>query len=192
MRKVTCIVGSPRTNGSSNYLVDALISEINEEKIEVKKYSISQCDINYCCGCKKCYDNGSCIYDDDVIKIITDILTSDYVIIVSPSYWADVPGKLKTLFDRTTPFGDTNPNRTIKSNKSAKGIAIAVRAGSHHEENELILNSIEHYFGHLGIKTVKRISVCSTNTLSDLLKTQTEVIDEVKNMGKSISEELSL
>lgn len=49
MRKITCIVGSPRTNGSSNYLVDALISEINEEKIEVKKHSISQCDINYCC-----------------------------------------------------------------------------------------------------------------------------------------------
>lgn len=191
MSKITCIVGSPRVNGSSNYLIDSLINEIDAENIEVKKYTISECNIEYCCGCKECYNTGSCIYDDDVKEIINDILTSDYCIIAAPSYWADVPGKLKTLFDRTTPFGDTNPNRKIISNKSSKGIAIAVRAGSHHEENELILNSIEHYFGHLGIKTVKRVSVCNTNTLEDLLNNQSEIIQEVKSIGKSISKELS-
>lgn len=36
MRKITCIVGSPRINGSSNYLIDSLINKINRENIEVK------------------------------------------------------------------------------------------------------------------------------------------------------------
>ena len=192
MRKITCIVGSPRINGSSNYLIDSLINEINRENIDVKKYTISECNIENCCGCKECYNSGLCIYDDDVKNIVNDILTSDYCVIAAPSYWAGVPGKLKTLFDRTTPFGDTNPNRKIKSKTSSKGIAIAVRAGLHQEENELILNSIEHYFGHLGIKTVKRVSVCNTNTLEDLLENQTAVIEEVKNIGKRISEKLCI
>ncbi len=97
-------------------------------------------------------------------NIVLDILSSDYVVIVSPSWWADVPAQLKTLFDRTTPYGDTNPQCKYKAKKPIKGIAIAVRAGVREAENELILNSIQHYFGHLGIETVERISITETDS----------------------------
>lgn len=80
-----------------------------------------------------------------------DMLCSDYIVIAAPSWWADVPAQLKTFFDRTTPYGDTNPKRKYKAEKPIKGIAIAVRAGVREAENDLILNAIQHYFGHLGI-----------------------------------------
>lgn len=108
------------------------------------------------------------------------------IIIAAPSWWADVPAQLKTLFDRTTPYGDTNPNRKYKADKPIKGIAIAVRAGIRQQENELILNSIQHYFGHLGIKTVERVSVCQTDTLNYLLQTRQNEIQQVFELGKRI------
>ncbi len=185
--KATCIVGSARNNGSCAYLIDTLISGMKAAGIQTVKYCISDCNINYCTGCKKCYVNGKCFQNDDVIKIVSDILSSDYVAIAAPSYWADIPAQLKTFIDRNTPYGDTNPNRALVANKPVKGIAIAVRAGIRETENEIILNAIDHYYGHLGIQTIKRISVCQTNTLDDLLNRHNDVIDEIYNFGNSLN-----
>jgi len=188
MLNVTCIVGSSHTNGSCAYLVDALIKGINNSAVAVRKYFVNEIKMNYCFGCKKCYANGECVQSDDVKNIVLDILSSDYVVIVSPSWWADVPAQLKTLFDRTTPYGDTNPQCKYKAKKPIKGIAIAVRAGVREAENELILNSIQHYFGHLGIETVERISITETDTLNDLVENHKKEIQRVFELGKYIGE----
>lgn len=185
--KVTCIVGSARNNGSTAYLVDQFISGLDTRTL-VKKYCVGDIDLSFCIGCKHCYIDGHCVHHDDVKEIVTDLLTSDYVVIAAPSYWAGVPGQLKTFFDRTTPYGDTNPNRLLKADRPVKGIAIAVRAGVRESENELILNDIEHYFGHLGIETVKRISVCQTETLNDLLSKHQKEIEEIRHLGFSLQE----
>lgn len=189
--KVTCIVGSPNPNGSCAYLVDTLIKGIAAPAVAVKKYCVSAVKMNYCFGCKKCYEDGECVQNDDVKSIVLDVLSSDYVVIAAPSWWADVPAQLKTLFDRTTPYGDTNPNRKYKAEKPIKGIAIAVRAGVREQENELILNAISHYFGHLGIETASRISVCQTDALKDLLEKHTETIGQVFGLGKLIGGKVS-
>lgn len=94
--KATCIVGSARADGSTAYLVDMVIKGMQESGIETYKYCMGNAHINFCCGCKKCYIDGKCVQQDDV-----------------ENYWADVPGQLKTFFDRNTPYGDTNPNRIM-------------------------------------------------------------------------------
>ena len=182
--KAVCIVGSARNNGSSNYLIDTIINGMTENGIESKKYCISEMNIQYCLGCKKCYLDGKCVQNDDVYKIVYDMLSADYVIIAAPSYWADVPGQLKVFFDRNTPFGDTNPNRVLKAEKKIKGIAIAIRAGVRQAENDLILNSIEHYYGHMGIETIKKFSVLQTNTLDELIANHQDIINEIYKAGK--------
>lgn len=189
MIKVTCIVGSARAHGSTGYLIDTFIQGLDQTAVDVRKYCIGDVKIGFCHGCKKCYVDGECIQEDDVKTIVSDIISSDYVVIAAPSYWADVPGQLKTFFDRNTPYGDTNPNRILQADKPIRGIAIAVRAGVRAQENELILNSIEHYYGHLGIETVKRISICETDTLNDLLEKHQVEIKELLELGKEISKD---
>ena len=185
--KVTCINGSPRSNGSCGYLIDRFVKGITVNNAQIVKYCVGDADLHFCNGCKKCYVDGKCVQEDDVQKIVSDILTADIVAIAAPSYWADVPAQLKTLFDRTTPYGDTNPNRILTAPKSIKGIAIAVRAGIREQENELILNAIEHYYGHLGIETVKRISITQTDKLDDLIANHDNDIKQIYELGKSLS-----
>ncbi len=128
------------------------------------------------------YIDGKCIQNDDVEQMVINILTADLVLIVTPSYWGDVTGQLKTFFDRNTPYGNTNPNRKFQSS-GAKGIAISVRAGKTETENQRILDSIEHYFGHMEIEIIAKISVCEVDSLEDLLKKQQEKIDEIYQLG---------
>lgn len=186
--KVTCINGSARNNGSCAYLIDSFIKGITTANVHIVKYCVGDAELNYCKGCKKCYIDGKCVQTDDVQKIVQDILSSDIVVIAAPSYWAGVPAQLKTLFDRTTPYGDTNPNRIVTAHKPIKGIAIAVRAGIREQENELILNAIEHYYGHLGIDTVKRISITQTDKLDDLIVDHDEDVKQIYELGKSLAQ----
>jgi multimeric flavodoxin WrbA len=189
MMKITCIVGSARTNGSTAYLINTFIKGVqeNNKDVDIAKYNISEMNINYCLGCKKCYNNGVCVQNDDTINIVSDVTSSDIVVIASPSYWGDVPGQLKTYFDRNTPYGNTNKNRILTSKKGAKGIAIAVRAGKTEKENSVILDYIEHYFGHLDIEPIIRISLCETNNLIDLKEKHQSEIKYIYNIGKNIT-----
>lgn len=188
MAKITCIVGSPHPNGSCAYLIDTLIKGISNSSVIVKKYCVGDIKMSYCYGCKKCYINGDCVQNDEVKNVVMDLISSDYVVIAAPSWWADVPAQLKTLFDRTTPYGDTNPKRRYKADKHIKGIAIAVRAGGREQENELILNSVKHYFGHLGIETVEEVSICQNDTLNDLIEQHQTEIQHVYELGKRIGQ----
>ena len=92
------------------------------------------------------------------------------------------------MIDKALPCGDTNPHLKYKSSKHIKGIAIAVRAGVREAENELILNAIQHYYGHLGIETVEKISVTKTDTLNDLLEKHQKEIQQIFELGKRIGE----
>lgn len=188
MMKITCLVGSARTSGSCAYIVDTFIKGVkeNNDDIEIKKYNVSTSKINFCLGCKECYKNGECVQNDDVQIIVDDILSSDILFIATPSYWADVPGQLKTFFDRNTPFGNTNEKRVKFSKRGAKGIGIAIRAGKNEKENTLILDFIDHYYGHLDIEPACRISICETDSLNDLKEKHIDKINQVYDIGKNI------
>ena len=184
--KVVLINGSAKNNGSCSFILNKMKEAFAKNQSDVIKYDISDMNIGYCRGCKKCYKDGLCIQNDDVERIVKDIISSDYVVIATPSYWADVPGQLKTFFDRNTPFGDTNENRALVVGKEIRGIGIAVRAGNSKKENEVILDFIDHYYGHLGINPIKRFSVRNVDKLEDFMK-QNKVINEIYDFAKQIN-----
>ncbi len=134
--KTTCIVGSARSDGSCAYLIDTMIKGMETRGIMVKKYCIGAQKIAYCLGCKKCYLDGTCVQKDDVYQIVSDISDSDYVVIAAPSYWAGVPGQLKTFFDRNTPMatqiptGFYRPISRLRGSQSPCGPAPARRKTS--------------------------------------------------------------
>ena len=168
--KAVLINGSARADGSCSFLLNKMKDAFIKNEFEVKKFDIANLKINYCRGCKECYSDDKCIQSDDVEMVVSNLLSSDYVVIATPSYWADVPAQLKTFFDRNTPFGDTNSNRILKADKEIKGIGISVRAGRTEKENEIILDFIDHYYGHIGINPIKRFSVTKVDKLEDLLR----------------------
>ena len=116
--KATCIVGSARSSGSTAYLIDTIAAGMREAGVAVTKYCIGKENLRYCLGCKKCYIDGECVHHDTVKQIVSDILSSDFVVIAAPSYWADVPGQLKTLFERNTPYGGHESQPNFESGKA--------------------------------------------------------------------------
>lgn len=181
--KATLIIGSPHPRGSCALLLEALGDGLQQGGAETVVYCVGLTDVRFCLGCKRCYEDGRCVQQDEAETIVRDILSSDVVAIAAPSYWAGVPAQLKVLIDRTTPYGNTNPKRPFSSKPHAAGVAIAVRAGRSEGENERLLDDIAHYLGHLDIETAHRFSVRETDSPEELLKKHAELMQELRMLG---------
>ena len=183
---ILCLNGSPRRNGSSVMLIEQILAGFQAEAHDVKTWLLGEANIGYCTGCKTCHRTGRCVQRDDMDEIIHDLIAADLVIVASPSYWGDVTGQMKVFFDRNTPYSDTNPSAdklVIPDGK--RGIAVAVRAGKTERENLHILDSIEHYFGHLGVMPYGRLSVTGVDTLEDL-NGQPEALRRAYELGEQL------
>lgn len=184
--KAVCIIGSPRNNGSTALVVDKIVKGMEEAGVVVRRYVLGYLNINYCEGCNYCYSMRKCKQHDDVNAIYEDLLESDVVLVASPSYWGDVTGQLKVFFDRSTPYCDTGEGGNIVP-EGKYGISVAIRAGQRKNETNHIIDTIEHYFGHLNIKPIERFTMESIHGLDDFEGREDE-LQLAYNIGLNIKE----
>jgi len=183
--KATFISGSPRRNGNTITILGEIERGLKEQGFETKYFILDESPINYCIGCKSCYNDGVCVHNDDVPAIVQEIFNAQLVVVASPSYWGDVTAQLKTFIDRCTPYCDTNTERKLLS-KGTKGVAVALRAGTNKAENEDLVHTIEHFLGHLNIPLVSSFTVERIDTIEDLAN-RPEILKSAYSFGKSLT-----
>ena len=183
--KALCIIGSPKTNGSTTLLVDRVIEGMKSQQIKVSRYFLDEMNINYCKGCEKCEIDRKCVQKDDMNILVDEIYESDIIILASPSYWGDVTGQMKTFIDRSLPLCNAKTGETPVP-KGKVGVAIAVRAGKSKEENQHIVDTFNHYFGHLEIEPIATLTAEGIRNISDIENDQIK-IEEAYRLGQRLS-----
>lgn len=98
--KILAIVGSPRTKGNTNYLVDKALEEAAKSGVQTEKIILSQHDIKPCLGHDNCATFKSCTQQDDAPWILERLCQADAVILATPVYWYNVTAQMKTFIDR--------------------------------------------------------------------------------------------
>lgn len=171
--------GSPVSDGATNEILDIIKNSLGD-KHNVDKICLGDYQINYCLGCRKCHKTAKCVQNDDTDKIMDALKTADKIVIASPSYWADITGQLKVFFDRCTPYCNTHiPYAKLPKNK--KGYAVALRTGQSTGECLHIVESINHFYGHLEIEKTANIFFCGIENKCDIEKHKQEIINFALN-----------
>lgn len=166
---------SPVRNGATAEIVSIISNELNNRYV-VKCSCIDDFNISFCKGCRSCHQTATCTINDDVNKVMELYEWADIIVSVSPSYWADVPGQFKAFIDRCTPWCNTHdPHATLSHGK--KGYCVALRTGPSMGECSKIIQSIEHFYGHLEIECVGSIGLCSIECKEDVDKRRNEIVD---------------
>ncbi len=182
--KAICIVGSPRSGGSTALMVDQIIDGMREAGVKSRRFVLGELAINYCHGCRDCEATSSCVQCDDMDMLLQGILEADIVLLASPSYWGDVTGQMKVFIDRSLPLCNAATGQTpVPPGKI--GVAVAVRAGRSVGENQHIVDTFEHYFGHLGIEMRATLTAGGINSPSDL-EHNPYLLEEATNVGKNV------
>lgn len=164
--KLLIINCSPVKNGDTAEIVN-LVNIYSKENNDIRCVCIDDFDIKFCKGCRQCHTTGVCFLKDDTKKLMEQYEWADRIVSVSPSYWADIPGQFKVFIDRCTPWCNTHePHATIPQGK--QGYVIALRTGASMPECKKIIESIEHFYGHLEIKSCGSLGLCSIECKEDV------------------------
>ena len=105
--KILVFNGSPKRDKSDTmHITRAFLDGMNESgEQDVHEIHIIDMHIEYCRGCFSCMHNGgSCIYDDDMKKILKEIPESDLLIFSFPLYAYGMPAPMKAMVDRLLPL----------------------------------------------------------------------------------------
>ena len=166
---------SPVRNGATAEIVKIVSNDLSS-RYDVKCICIDDYNFAFCRGCRACHDTAKCVMSDATViqDIIDEFDKADVIVSVSPSYWADIPGQFKAFIDRCTPWCNTHePHATIKPGK--KGYAIALRTGPNMPECERLIQTIEHFYGHMEIARAGHLGLCSVERREDVGPRRAEI-----------------
>lgn len=171
--KILIINCSPVRNGATAEIV-CQAERVLKEGNEVRCICIDDYRIGLCRGCRSCHETARCFQQDDVQQVMDAFEWAERILAVSPSYWADIPGQFKVFIDRCTPWCNTHePHAQLSTGK--KGYTIALRTGPGMPECRRIIQSIEHFYGHLEIEAAGSLGLCGVACREDAQARQEEV-----------------
>ncbi|QQO07850.1 flavodoxin family protein [Breznakiella homolactica] len=131
-KHVLVINASPRAEGNTEALCDALIAGAKKAGHRTAKINVRTMDIKPCLGCYQCLAGKGtpCIQKDDMKEIYTALDQADTVVFASPLYWWQVNAQMKTVIDRL--FAVAAANNMQMPQKEA---ALLIAAEDAREEN---------------------------------------------------------
>lgn len=141
---ITAFNGSPRKNGNTARMVEAVFSVLQQEGIETEMVQVGGHRLRGCIGCLKCKDLGRCVFNDDPVNQWIDAMReSDGIILASPTYFANVTTEMKALIDRS---GYVLRGGGSMNLKVGAPVVVARRGGAMQTWNALMA-----YFGIMGM-----------------------------------------
>ena len=104
MSRVLVITTSLRAKSNSDRLAEELIRGAKEAGNEVENISLKGKEVKFCVGCLACQKTQKCVLKDDVVEIAEKVKNADTLVFVTPIYYYEMSGQMKTLLDRMNPL----------------------------------------------------------------------------------------
>lgn len=184
--KLLALLGSPRKNGNTSFLLDEYLKGIKEsnKEVEIAKVYLQGKDIHYCNACNVCHKVtiGKCVIKDDMQELYAQFNKSKMIVFATPVYWWGVSSQLKTFLDRTNAF-DVEGGKYFKG----KTISVLMTYGidSPNKGPELIKTSFEEICKYTGMNLMDVYGVCTTQYSH--IKEDPATLKKVYEMGLKIS-----
>ena len=110
MSKVLVITTSLRARSNSDILAERMIAGAKDAGHEVEHISLKGKTVKYCIGCLACQKTQKCIQKDDAVEIAEIMKDADTLVFVTPIYYYEMSGQMKTLLDRMNPLYSSDYN----------------------------------------------------------------------------------
>jgi len=98
---ILIILGSPRKNGNSETLAQAVAGGILQHPYATLEFiRLNDLHISPCQGCGGCNKTSTCVIDDDMTPLYEKVDACDQLILVSPIYFYGLSAQCKIFIDR--------------------------------------------------------------------------------------------
>ena len=102
MKKVVCVLGSPRRHKNTETIARKLLESAERAGAETQIFVLNELDYKGCQACQACKTGAEeCVVDDDLKQVLQAVSEADVVVLASPIYYGHVSGQMKSFVDRT-------------------------------------------------------------------------------------------
>jgi NAD(P)H-dependent FMN reductase len=182
---------SPRKKGVTTSVLKAMADGISAEN-QIEWIDVNKLSIKPCIGCLKCRPDKECVLPpDDAHRIGKLLKTSDLLIVGTPTYWGNITGPLKLLFDRNVPtFEYIEGGKLPRPNLKGKKAIIVIASAGPFPFNLLpsqsggTVRALKTVLRSGGYKIVRTINIPNANHFD---KVKTKLLTKAKTIGESFS-----
>ncbi len=185
MKKVIGFNGSPRVGFNTETLVGKVLEGAEKAGAGTKLFNLDRMDIKPCRGCMACRRDGVCSIKDDMTELISEIKSSNAIVLGSPVYMLQMTAQTKTFVDRLFPLIRSDFSSVLKEGTKA---ALVFTQGA--ENSEAFANYFEHtenMFKHFGFSVEKTLVAGNTGAKGDVEK-QEELIVKAEELGRKLAQ----
>lgn len=181
--KAIGIVGSPRKNGNVDTLVQAVLDGAKEAGYQIAKYNLNEMNYKGCQACEYCKSHDHCQLDDDVSKLLDEIVEADAVVFGSPIYFALFTGQFKLMEDRMYSFIDAGFKSRLRPGK--KAVIVTSQGDPDLAAYEHAISGFAEAIGFLGLNVVDTISMAYGGAPDAVLERR-DLLDKAKSVGSAL------
>jgi multimeric flavodoxin WrbA len=182
---ILAVVGSPRPDGNTNYLVDRALQEASTLGAGVEKIVLSEYELGPCLAHINCRELDSCAQQDDGGWILQRFSEADGVILATPVYYYDISAWMKIFIDRNYFLG----RHGIKCRAKAVGI-IVVAGGAGIEDTVNTLIRFVNSSSFNNIARDRRFVVTGYANSPGEVKNDRKLVTEASELGRHLVESL--
>lgn len=177
MKKILCIIGSPRSFGNCEILIKEISKHIEVEH-ELSLLRLSDFELKSCNGCYQClFEEMTCNIKDDLYHIINAMTYADAMIVAIPTYFFKANSSLHNLMDRGLALYRDADNLW---NKPVIGIGVS---GIEGKEGSTLLD-IERFFKVIQAE-VKETTIMNGRLPGDIFLNESN-IRKAKDLAKRL------
>jgi multimeric flavodoxin WrbA len=193
--KITCIKGSPRSNGNSATIAAAFLKEAHEVgAAQITTFELNRLRYRGCQACLKCNTElDRCACQDDLSEVLDHIRHTDVLVLASSVFYGELTAQLKGLIDRMYSFAKYDyATKTFQPRLSGKQMVMVLSQG-HEDENMFadIFPRYNRFFEFLGFCDNRLIRGCGLTPYDapglDVLEQARQTARQIVNSAESMS-----
>lgn len=125
---VVALCGSPRRDGNSRLLAEAVLAGAAEAGHETTLVHLADCITGLLRGCRDCrLADGTCAIADGYRRLLLDtVLPADALVLATPLWWYGMSGYLKTFLDRLFCYVGTSSPECLAVGGALAGKRVAL------------------------------------------------------------------
>jgi len=192
VKKIVCLLGSPRPKGNSAVMAQSLCEAAEAAGAEVQTFVLNKLTYRGCQGCLACKkDAESCVLDDDLTPVLEAVRGCDVLVLATPVYFGEVTAQLKGFIDRTFAYlkgGYQHLPRGERSRLASGKTLVFVIAQGHPREDLFtdIFPRYQYLLNWQGFTKSHLLRACSVYHQGDAAA-RPEVLEEARSLGRELA-----
>ena len=187
--EVVAICGSPRENGNTATLIEALLDGAREAGAQTTRFDPAKMRILDCTAGDECLVSAEapCRIEDDMREIYAALRRAEAWVFGTPVYHAHVTGTLKRMIDRLYAFYTTEGGEwRLGLEGQRRGVVIVVQADAEQETPRWVSEYLEQILRAYNVEPVGRIAEPGLAKLGDAAK-RADLVARARELGRELA-----